>query len=136
MVEEHAALEEFLAKASQASAVNGATIVDLTGSILAGATATVLQGTSLNGYKHLAITVKNKAGSVSSITATFQEVNQGISNSTTDTLSIQRASVGDTSYGYVATALAGLNCTLNIQVSAAPGNGEDNFHITVTGYTS
>lgn len=133
---EHSALEEFLAQATQTSAVNGATIVDYSGSILAGKSAPVVQGTSLNGYKHLAITVKNKPGSVSALTFTFQEINQGITNSQTVTLATLRVSVGNTGYAYVATALAGLSDSLTIIASADAGSGEDNFHITVTGYTS
>ncbi|HEX7733682.1 MAG TPA: hypothetical protein VF458_02420 [Ktedonobacteraceae bacterium] len=133
---EHSALEEFLVKAATASAVNGATIVDATGSVLAGTSGTVVQGTSLNGYRHLAITVKNKPGSVSPLTFTFQEINQGIGGSNTVTLAVLRMSVGNTGYAYVATALAGLSDSLTITVSADAGAGEDNFHVTVSGYTS
>lgn len=133
---EHGTLEEFLANAAQTTAVNGATLVDVTGSIPAGSSAPVAQGIQLNGYKHLAITAKNKAGSVSSLTFTFQEVNQGIGGSVTVTLALVRVSVGTTGYAYVATALAGLNAILNVRVSADVGSGEDNYRLTITGYTS
>lgn len=135
---EHSELEKFLSNAAQASAVNGATIVDAEGMVRTGLTVVAVQGTSLNGYKHLAITAKNKSGSVSSLTFTFIEVNQGITNSTKVTLASLRVAPGNTGYAYVSTALAGLSDTLTIEVTADPEStpGEDSEHITVTGYTS
>jgi hypothetical protein len=132
-------LEDFLASAEKASAVNGATIVDIEGgAIQSGTSAIAVPGTSLNGYRHLAITVKNKANSVSALTFTFQEKNIGVLNFDTVTLATVRMSIGNTGYAYVATALAGLSCTLTVTVNADPVQpaGEDYYRITVTGYTS
>lgn len=137
-MEEHGAFEEFLSGAEGTSVVNGATIVNVQGSIATGATAPIDQGTSLNGYRHLAITAKNKAGSLSALTFTFQEINSGIGGSNTVTLATMRVTPGTTSYSYVSTALAGLSDTLTITASADPAQpaGEDNYVVTVTGYTS
>src|SRR5579863_5404048 len=105
-MEQHNPFEEFLSGVEGTSVVNGATIVNLVGSIATGASALIDQGTSLNGYRHLAITAKNKAGSLSALTFTFQEINAGIGGSTTVTLATVRVTLGTTGYSYVSTALA------------------------------
>jgi hypothetical protein len=131
--------ESFLSSVEAPSVVNGATIVNVQGSIATGASsATIEQGASLNGYRHLAITAKNKPGSLSALTFTFQEINAGIGGSTTVTLATLRVTPGTTGYSYVATALAGLSDSLTITASADPAqpSGEDNFTVTVTAYTS
>ena len=130
--------EGFLSSVEGASVVNGATIVNTQGSIATGASAPIEQGASLNGYRHLAITAKNKAGSLSTLTFTFQEINSGIGGSNTVTLATLRVTVGTTGYSYVSTALAGLSDSLTIIASADPAQpaGEDNFVVTVIGYTS
>lgn len=130
--------EQFLSSVEAPSVVNGATIVNVQGSIATGASATIEQGALLNGYRHLAITAKNKVGSLSALTFTFQEINAGIGGSTTVTLATLRVTPGTTSYSYVSTALAGLSDSLNITASADPAqpSGEDNFTVTVTAYTS
>lgn len=135
MVEQNT-FEEFLSRVEAPSVVNGATIVNTQGSIATGASAPIEQGALLNGYRHLAITAKNKAGSLSALTFTFQEINNGIGGSNTVTLATLRVTPGTTGYSYVSTALAGLSDTLTIIASAAPAQpaGEDNF--LVTAYTS
>ena len=135
---EHNPFEEFLTRVEGTSVVNSATIVNTQGSIATGASAPIEQGASLNGYRHLAITAKNKAGSLSTLTFTFQEINSGIGGSNTVTLATVRVTPGTSGYSYVSTALAGLSDTLTVTASAAPAQpaGEDNFVVTVTGYTS
>lgn len=130
--------EDFLSHVEAPSVVNGATIVNEQGSITTGTSATIDQGTSLNGYRHLAITAKNKPGSLSALTFTFQEINAGIGGSTTVTLATLRVTPGTIGYSYVATALAGLSDSLTIIASADPAqpSGEDNYTVTVTAYTS
>ena len=131
--------EEFLSHVEAPSVVNGATIVNEQGSIATGASgATIEQGASLNQYRHLAITAKNKVGSLSAVTFTLQEINSGIGGQTTITLAVLRVTPGTTGYSYVATALAGLSDTLTILASADPAqpSGEGNFTVTVTAYTS
>ena len=135
MIEQNT-FEEFLSCVEAPSVVNGATIVNTQGSIATGASAPIEQGALLNGYRHLAITAKNKAGSLSALTFTFQEINNGIGGSNTVTLATLRVTPGTTGYSYVSTALAGLSDTLTIIASASPAQpaGEDNF--LVTAYTS
>ena len=135
---ENSTFEEFLSRVEGPSVVNGATIVNTQGSIATGASAPIEQGASLNGYRHLAITAKNKAGSLSALTFTFQEINSGIGGSNTVALATVRVTPGTSGYSYVSTALAGLSDSLTIIASADPAQpaGEDNFLVTVTGYTS
>lgn len=115
---------------------NGAIIVNATGTITAGATGTVSSGSSMNCVKTIAVTAKNKAGSVSAITFVFTQVNCGISGCVNVTLGSIRVTPGNTGFGSFSASPAGLSSTLTVTANAEPGSGSDNFTVTVQAFTS
>ena len=119
-----------------ACVANGAIIVNATGTITAGATGTVSSGTSMNCVKTIFATAKNKAGSVSAITFVFTQVNCGISGCVNVQLGSIRVNPGTTQYGSFSAKPAGLSTTLTVTAIADPGNGSDNFQVTVQAFTS
>ena len=117
--------------------INGATIVDASGTITAGASgATVSSGTSMNCVKTIAVTAKNKVGSVSAITFVFTQVNCGISGCVNVALGSIRVAANTTGFASFSASPAGLSSTLTITANADRGNGSDNFRVTVQAYTS
>ena len=117
--------------------INGATIVDATGTITAGVSgATVSAGTSMNCVKTIAVTAKNKVGSVSAVTFVVTQVNCGISGCVEVALGSMRVAANTTGFANFSASPAGLSSTLTITANADPGNGSDNFHVTVQAYTS
>ncbi len=116
---------------------NGAIIVDATGTITAGATGVLVSsGTSMNCVKTIAVTAKNKAGSVSAITFFLTQHNCGITGCVDVSLGSLRVAPGTTNFGSFSASPAGLSTTLTITANADPGNGVDNFRITVQAFTS
>jgi hypothetical protein len=119
-----------------ACVANGAIIVNATGTITAGTTGTVSSGASMNCVKTISVTAKNKAGSVSAITFVFTQVNCGISGCVNVVLGSIRVAPGTTQYGTFSASPAGLSSTLTVTANADPGNGSDNFNVTVQAFTS
>jgi len=115
---------------------NGAIIVDATGTITAGTTGTVSSGSSMNCVKTIAVTAKNKAGSVSAITFVFTQVNCGITGCVNVVLGSIRVTPGNTGFGSFPASPAGLSSTLTVTANAEPGSGLDNFRVTVQALTS
>ncbi len=115
---------------------NGAIIVNATGTITAGTTGTVSAGASMNCVKTISVTAKNKPGSVSAITFVFTQVNCGISGCVNVVLGSIRVAPGTTQYGSFSASPAGLSSTLTVTANADPGNGSDNFNVTVQAFTS
>lgn len=115
---------------------NNAIIVNATGTITAGATGTVSAGTSMNCVKTIAVTAKNKAGSVSAITFVFTQHNCGFTGCADVTLGSIRVAPGNTGFASFSASPAGLSSTLTVTANADPGNGSDNFQVTVQAFTS
>ena len=115
---------------------NGATIVDVTGTIPAGATSTISSGTNMDCVKTIAVTAKNKAGSVSALTFFFTQHNCGITGCVDVLLGSIRVTPNTTNFASFSTSPAGLTSTLTITATADPGNGVDNFRVTVQAFTS
>lgn len=124
-------------QATSGCVANGATIVNATGTITAGASGGVVSsGTSMNCVKTIAVTAKNRAGSVSAITFVLTQVNCGISGCVNVQLGSMRVAAGSTGFANYSASPAGLSSTLQITANADPGNGSDNFQVTVQAFTS
>ena len=131
-----AALAASQSQLASGCVVNGAIIVNATGTITAGTSGTVSSGTNMDCVKSIFVTAKNKAGSVSAITFVFTQVNCGFTGCASVTLGSIRVTPGATGFASYPASPAGLSSTLTVTANAEPGNGSDNFVVAVQAYTS
>ncbi|HET8846003.1 MAG TPA: hypothetical protein VFN35_31355 [Ktedonobacteraceae bacterium] len=115
---------------------NGAIIVDATGTITAGTSGTVSSGASMNCVKTIAVTAKNKPGSVSAVTFVFTQVNCGVTGCVNVPLGSIRVAPGNTGFANFSASPAGLSSTLTVTANADSGSGVDNYRVTVQAFTS
>jgi len=123
-------------KVAQGCVANNAIIVDSTGTTTAVATGTVSSGSSMNCVKTIAVTAKNKAGSVSAVTFVFTQVNCGVTGCVNVVLGSIRVTPGNTGFASFSASPAGLSSTLTVTANAEPGSGSDNTRVTVQAFTS